>query len=1455
MEGVCVEVEMEDGAACIVDACTSGSSCAAGECVGGAALVCDDAELCTDDSCDAELGCMFSANTLPCDDGDPCTGNDACDLDGCQGGEPVDCGCFTDADCADLDDDNLCNGQVTCALGECQLDLFTVVTCPPSDAVCQENTCEPSTGDCGLTESDSGTVCDDGNPCTENDACTPQGCTGTEALECGCVADVDCLDLEDGNACNGSLICINNECAVDPATVVSCDEDDNPCTTVGCDSTTGECTLEFLPAAAACDDGDECTIADACLFGVCMPSASLQCDDDNSCTLDDCDSQSGCFYVELNSQPCEDGSALTLGDVCIGGECISGPPLDCDDENICTTDISDELAGCIHTPNQNDCDDDDLCTVGDACFDLVCVGTETSCSDGDTCTVDACDANTGCSNTFEQGSFCDDGDACTIGDTCDNIGCVGNTLLACDDGNACTDDDCDSSEGCVTTPVTGACDDGNACTQSGSCVDSTCAEGSPVVCDDGNICTDDSCDPEEGCVFGFNDGLCDDGSICTQNDFCVDGFCTGNSENLECALSDEPCKVGACDAIQGCVETALVGANCDDDDSCTEADACGESGECDAGQPLNCEDGNPCTTNECNPGLGCTSFNNNNECEDGNECTTFDQCSFGECTAGQNNCQCNSDEDCAVDENQCDGITFCDVNGLYGQQTNVCRPDPTTVVSCDDVNDTACMTNQCVPASGACIMSDVEDGTGCTDSQSCTNADACSLGSCLGILVSCNDGDACTDGNCEEDVGCVYTENEANCDDGNQCTEADLCGNGICAGVNVTCDDGNPCTFANCSASAGCSTPEVSEGAPCVGDDLCLGQGLCGAEGVCAEGSGLDCNDGNACTDDSCDSSLGCVNAPTSGAFCEDGDACTLGDTCQDGVCIGEGTSCNDGNPCTEDACVGESTCENTPVAGQLCDDGDICTAADACTVESTCIGDALSCDDGDECTDDACDPEAGCVSIDTATNSSCPNYDQDGDGVPDVSDNCPEVVNPEQENMDLNGPGDACANACLDGPDLSLIVSGDLGEDAVYACLDGCMGSPSCIAQCMTEGVGSTPSCGLCYVSFALCKIEICGSLCPEGEVSPEDCNECLTNVCGAQLAGCSGLGTLEGSGCPAPTVAHCDGTCWPEDWWDSSAGNGNCDAQVNCTEFGNDGGDCGEGEGGEEGGPSDDWPCANGEFINEGLVCNSFDDCSDGSDEVDCEEGPLCGDAIANCYGACVNQEEANVSLGNGTCDPDYDCPELDFDSGDCEAYSVVGEMKDCTGASKPISDVLVHIGTGVCQFEYYCAAFEYDEGDCGPAPFACTPGQLPDCIGECTDTVALVTGTSDGVCTPNTACEIWGADGGECVDAGCTTPDDLAYMNTHTLAEVESSVNACFDTCPEDAPIEELGACASACFEVEAGTSELCTQCVLGAALCAQQSCGLQCSASTTLCDLCTAENCTPDLMDCIGYPVDN
>src|SRR5207253_6869352 len=73
------------------NACTTADTCGGGVCVGGPAPNCNDANVCTDDSCDPATGCVNTPNTAPCTDGNACTTADTCAGGVCVGGPPPFC--------------------------------------------------------------------------------------------------------------------------------------------------------------------------------------------------------------------------------------------------------------------------------------------------------------------------------------------------------------------------------------------------------------------------------------------------------------------------------------------------------------------------------------------------------------------------------------------------------------------------------------------------------------------------------------------------------------------------------------------------------------------------------------------------------------------------------------------------------------------------------------------------------------------------------------------------------------------------------------------------------------------------------------------------------------------------------------------------------------------------------------------------------------------------------------------------------------------------------------------------------------------------------------------------------------------------------------------------------------------------------------------------------------------
>ena len=140
-------------------------------------------------------------------------------------------------------------------------------------------------------------------------------------------------------------------------------------------------------------------------------------------------------------------------------------------------------------------------------------------------------------------------------------------------------------------------------------------------------------------------------------------------------------------------------------------------------------------------------------------------------------------------------------------------------------------------------------------------------------------------------------------------------------------DDAPPC--AGCLIGSACHGPgEINP------ENACL---ICDPDQFPNAWSNRNCNDGNLCTDDSCDPASGCRNTNNI-APCNDNDACTQGDTCGGGSCqAGSPLICNDGKVCTDDLCDPDTGClfvNNT----SACDDGDICTIDDTCA-DGTCAG------------------------------------------------------------------------------------------------------------------------------------------------------------------------------------------------------------------------------------------------------------------------------------------------------------------------------------------------------------------------------------------------------------------------------------------------------------------------------------------------------------------------------------
>jgi hypothetical protein len=256
------------------------------------------------------------------------------------------------------------------------------------------------------------------------------------------------------------------------------------------------------------------------------------CEDNNACTVD--------FYDEEIFR------------------CVHAT-FDCPDPS----EICDSVLGCIRPSNQRECDDVDLCTTdvwdpfkidpatgsyGDCVYTQVtCVGDQVclpdqgcTCDDGDICTTDTFNATT---------EMCEH-ESCMGGQVCDpGEGCV------CDDQDPCTTDVFDQATGvCVFTPCGGGqvcdsgvgchCDDSNACTVDTWNTSTEVCDFTPAV-----ICTEPNefCDPFDG-KFIY------DVVVSSLTLHAIDSSSLFHSSTGECKFVEDivPCIAGTCISYSVC---------------------------------------------------------------------------------------------------------------------------------------------------------------------------------------------------------------------------------------------------------------------------------------------------------------------------------------------------------------------------------------------------------------------------------------------------------------------------------------------------------------------------------------------------------------------------------------------------------------------------------------------------------------------------------------------------------------------------------------------------------------------------------------------------------------------------------------------------------------------------------------------------------------------------------------
>jgi hypothetical protein len=752
-----------------------------------------------------------------------------------------------------------------------------------------------------------------------------------------CSQDSECVDA---NPCNGVESCVNAICQ--PGTPTNCD-DGVFCTFDSCDPTSGACAH----SAGACADSDPCTIDtcdeanDTCTHtplvairfcnpaSITIPLTGQATPYPSTITVSGLPATAALCSVELNgithTFPADidvllngptgaSPNAIILSDT--GSQFdVAGVNLVLNDGASASLHNGEQLVSGTYQPTNlftGDVFPAPAPTPSGQSALAQWSGLNPNgawklwVNDDSTLAGDAGSISNGwCLNIAPLECNCDDGNPCNGLETCANGGCQPGAPVNCDDGNVCTDDSCNPASGCVHANNTIPCDDGNACTTGDTCGGSVCNPGPLLACNDDNSCTSDLCDPSTGCYYVSNTGPCDDGSACTKTDRCVAPATCVITENFDLATPPALPNGWTTSSSGSGIIWKTVSNQRDTPPNSALGDASNPAIPLSPGDELLLSPPIPIYSSSAS-----LSFRNR---------WSFESSPAFPCT------------DAGVLEIKIGGGSFRDIvtaggSFVSGGYTGTVYPPSgnplagrpawcdrsagwpgylTTVVSLPAA--AAGRTIQLRWRVGLDLSVSTGGGSTGLNIDTLVLTDSCAAPICQGTPLSCDDGNVCTDDSCNPASGCVHTNNTNPCDDGNACTTGDTCGGGICnGGPPPNCDDGDVCTDDSCNPSSGCVHTNNTN--PCNDGNACTTIDACGG-GTCNGGPPPNCDDGNVCTDDSCNPASGCVHTNTSNP-CNDGNACTTIDTCGGGTCNGgPPRNCDDGECCTVDSCNPSTGC------------------------------------------------------------------------------------------------------------------------------------------------------------------------------------------------------------------------------------------------------------------------------------------------------------------------------------------------------------------------------------------------------------------------------------------------------------------------------------------------------------------------------------------------------------------
>jgi hypothetical protein len=403
------------------------------------------------------------------------------------------------------------------------------------------------------------------------------------------------------------------------------------------------------------------------------------------------------------------------------------------------------------------------------------------------------------------------------------------------------------------------------------------------------------------------------------------------------------------------------------------------------------------------------------------------------------------------DEMQSNGITV-DTTAVPDSCKNNAQDNDETDVDCgSSICQKCAVGKRCLKSSDCksenCNASYVCHESRCNNNGIAEQGESCDTNnlrgkSCLNF-DSFNGGTLKCTKNCEYDTrSCFVCDNDNKADNGEVCDSTDLRGKSCpsfgFSGGTLSCNSDCQFDFELCNNYKCNNNNNAESGEGCDGNDLrgksCLSFNFTGGALSCTKQCEFDatgcyvCNSNNrAEIGEACDSfdlnSKSCLDFDSfAGGMLKCKDCEFVTESCRTeeaGSCFDQGKNgdetdvdcggscnpCDDGKSCKSDKdCISEN-CDisNGKCAADHCKD----EVQDLDETDVDCGGRCpAKCAIGQKCETDAdCESDAKCASNSCAA----PAADSDQDGVPDSTDNCPDLYNPDQKDSNNDGKGDAC--------------------------------------------------------------------------------------------------------------------------------------------------------------------------------------------------------------------------------------------------------------------------------------------------------------------------------------------------------------------------------------------------------------------------------------------------------------